>query len=83
MWWRSIDTTSRRGSRELIKLRKTIIVTTLQKFPVITQRIGKLPGQRFAIIVSKAHSSQSGESTKSLGEVLAPGGLEEAEAGGG
>ena len=42
--------------------------------------IGELPGNRFAVIVDEAHSSQSGESTKSLKAVLASGSLEEAEA---
>ena len=41
--------------------------------------IGALPGQRFAVIVDEAHSSQSGESTKSLKAVLASRSLEEAE----
>src|SRR5206468_10893874 len=58
---------------------KTIIVTTLQKFPVIAKEIGELPGQRFAVIVDEAHSSQSGESTKSLKAVLASPSLEAAE----
>ena len=58
---------------------KRIIVTTLQKFPVIAEEIGSLPGQRFAVIVDEAHSSQSGESTKSLKAVLAAGSLEAAE----
>jgi type I restriction enzyme R subunit len=39
-------------------------VTTLQKFPVIVNQIGELPGKRFAVIIDEAHSSQSGESTK-------------------
>jgi type I restriction enzyme R subunit len=58
---------------------KTIIVTTLQKFPVIAREIVELAGQRFALIVDEAHSSQSGESTKSLKKVLAVRTLEEAE----
>ncbi len=74
----NIDTTSRQ-LKEALESGKTIIVTTLQKFPVIAQQIGELPGQRFAIIVDEAHSSQSGESTKSLKAVLAAGSLEEAE----
>ena len=41
--------------------------------------MGELPGKRFAVIVDEAHSSQSGESTKSLKEVLASVSLEEAE----
>jgi type I restriction enzyme R subunit len=74
----NIDTTSRQ-LKQALESGKTIIVTTLQKFPVIAQEIGELPGQRFAVIVDEAHSSQSGESTKSLKSVLAAGSLEEAE----
>jgi len=75
----NIDTTSRQ-LKEALESGKTIIVTTLQKFPVIAKEIGELPGKRFALIVDEAHSSQSGESTKSLKAVLASGSLEEAEA---
>ncbi|HXG28580.1 MAG TPA: RNA-binding domain-containing protein [Nevskiales bacterium] len=75
----NIDTTSRQ-LREALESGKTIIVTTLQKFPVIAKEIGELPGRRFAVIVDEAHSSQSGESTKSLKAVLASRSLEEAEA---
>ncbi len=75
----NIDTTSRQ-LKEALESGKTIIVTTLQKFPVIAQEIGELPGKRFAVIVDEAHSSQSGESTKSLKVVLASDSLEEAEA---
>ena len=74
----NIDTTSRQ-LKEALESGKTIIVTTLQKFPVIAEEIGQLPGKRFALIVDEAHSSQSGESTKSLKQVLATGTLEEAE----
>ncbi len=74
----NIDTTSRK-LKEALELGKTIIVTTLQKFPVIAEEIGELPGERFAVIVDEAHSSQSGESTKSLKAVLSAGSLEEAE----
>lgn len=61
------------GSKELksaLESGEKIIVTTLQKFPVIVADIGQLPGKRFAVIVDEAHSSQSGESTKSLKQVL-------------
>ncbi|MBY0276656.1 putative DNA binding domain-containing protein [Candidatus Binatia bacterium] len=74
----NIDTTSRQ-LKEALESGKTIIVTTLQKFPVIAREIGELPGKRFAVIVDEAHSSQSGESTKSLKAVLASGSLDEAE----
>jgi type I restriction enzyme R subunit len=75
----NIDTTSHQ-LKEALESGKTIIVTTLQKFPVIVDEIGALQGKRFAVIVDEAHSSQSGESTKSLKAVLASKSLEEAEA---
>ncbi|MFI5338607.1 MAG: DEAD/DEAH box helicase family protein [Candidatus Methylomirabilales bacterium] len=74
----NIDTTSCQ-LKDALESGKTIIVTTLQKFPVIAEEIGERPGKRFAVIVDEAHSSQSGESTKSLKSVLASGSLEEAE----
>jgi len=74
----NIDTTSRQ-LKDALESGKTIIVTTLQKFPVIVEEIGDLPGKRFAVLVDEAHSSQSGESTKSLKAVLSSGSLEEAE----
>ena len=73
----NIDKTSKQLKKALEE-GKTIIVTTLQKFPVIADQIGGLPGKRFAVIVDEAHSSQTGESTKSLKEVLAVDSLEEA-----
>lgn len=75
----NIDTTSRQ-LKEALESGKTIIVTTLQKFSTEhMKQIAELPGKRFALIVDEAHSSQSGESTKSLKAVLSSGSLEEAE----
>ena len=74
----NIDQTSRQ-LREALEAGRTIIVTTLQKFPVIAEQIGELPGKRFAVIVDEAHSSQSGERTKSLKAVLKAESLDEAE----
>ncbi len=65
--------------KDALEAGKTIIVTTLQKFPVIAANIGELPGKRFAVIVDEAHSSQSGESTKPLKAILATKDLDEAE----
>ena len=75
----NIDTTSRQ-LKEALESGKTIIVTTLQKFPVIAKEMDELPGQRFALIVDEAHSSQSGEGTQHLRDVLAASSLEAAEA---
>ena len=74
----NIDKTSRQ-LKDALEAGKTIIVTTLQKFPVIAEQIGQLPGKRFALIVDEAHSSQSGEGTKGLKSVLSAGSLEKAE----
>jgi len=48
-----------------------IVVTTLQKFPFVTEKIGDLPERRYAVIVDEAHSSQSGETATELKGVLA------------
>ena len=57
---------------------KAIIITTLQKFPVISESMSHLKGQRFAVIIDEAHSSQSGESAKHLKKTLSVN-LEQAE----
>ena len=48
-----------------------IIITTLQKFPFVTEKIGDLPARKYAVIVDEAHSSQGGETATELKEVLA------------
>jgi type I restriction enzyme R subunit len=50
-----------------------IIVTTLQKFPFVLDRVGELPARRYAVIVDEAHSSQTGEAAAELRRVLAGG----------
>ena len=57
---------------------KSIIITTLQKFPVISESMTDLKGKRFAVIIDEAHSSQSGESTKHMKKALSVN-LEQAE----
>jgi type I restriction enzyme R subunit len=72
-----IDQTSR-DLKVALESGKQIIVTTLQKFPVIVGEMRKLAGQRFALILDEAHSSQGGESSKDVKSVLSTG-LEEGE----
>jgi type I restriction enzyme R subunit len=48
-----------------------IIITTLQKFPFVTEKVGELPNRNYAVIIDEAHSSQSGESAADLKGVLA------------
>jgi type I restriction enzyme R subunit len=47
-----------------------IVITTLQKFPFILDKIGELPARRYAVIVDEAHSSQTGEAAKELRRAL-------------
>ena len=50
---------------------KRIIVTTLQKFPVIYEEVNDTSGKRFAVIVDEAHSSQTGSSAMKMKVALA------------
>lgn len=50
-----------------------IVVTTLQKFGFILDKVGELGGRRFALIVDEAHSSQSGSAARKLREALTKG----------
>jgi type I restriction enzyme, R subunit len=47
-----------------------IIVTTLQKFPFVIDKVGNLPDRKYAVIIDEAHSSQGGEASKKMKEVL-------------
>ena len=47
-----------------------IIITTLQKFPVIYKEVNSA-NKRFAIIIDEAHSSQTGDAAKKLKRALA------------
>ncbi|MER3330145.1 MAG: type I restriction endonuclease, partial [Candidatus Kapaibacterium sp.] len=37
-----------------------IIITTLQKFPYVIDKVGDLPNRSYAVIIDEAHSSQGG-----------------------
>ena len=63
--------------KKAIEDRKRIIVTTLQKFPVISDTIQLFPDRKYAVIIDEAHSSQSGEAARQMRKALS---LEEAEA---
>ncbi len=57
--------------RDALNAGVRIIVTTLQKFPVIFQEVDKAAGRCFAIIVDEAHSSQTGSAALKLKTALA------------
>lgn len=56
--------------KDAIEAGTGIIITTLQKFPVIYKEV-KTGNKRFAIIVDEAHSSQTGDAAKKLKRALA------------
>ena len=65
--------------RRFIEAGKKIIISTVQKFPFILDEIGnEQRGQRFAIIIDEAHSSQGGRTSASISAALGTAG-EEAE----
>lgn len=64
----------KKNSQDLLKAvqdGKRMIVTTLQKFPVIYELVGDTSGRNFAVIVDEAHSSQTGKSAMKLKYALA------------
>ena len=59
---------------------KKIIITTVQKFPVILDEIGsEHRGRSFAIIIDEAHSSQGGRAAAKMNIALSEHGEEEEE----
>lgn len=56
--------------KEAIEAGAGIIITTLQKFPVIFKDV-RTENHRFAVIVDEAHSSQTGDAAKKLKIALA------------
>ena len=57
--------------RDAINDGARIIVTTLQKFPVIYTEVDAAKGRNYAVIVDEAHSSQTGSSALKLKAALA------------
>lgn len=61
-----IDKDSTQLAKALAGEQARIIITTLQKFPFVLDKIGEVPARRYAVIVDEAHSSQTGEAAKDL-----------------
>lgn len=57
--------------KDAINNKKKIIITTLQKFPVIYEEVDNVAGRNFAVIIDEAHSSQTGSSAQKLKQALA------------
>ena len=66
--------------RRFIQSGKKIIISTVQKFPVILDEIAgehEHRGRRFAIVIDEAHSSQGGRASAALNLALSESGAEE------
>ncbi|MCH8010727.1 MAG: type I restriction endonuclease subunit R [Candidatus Marinimicrobia bacterium] len=67
--------------KEYLELGKSIIITTIQKFPFISEEISKLKSKKFGVIIDEVHSSQSGETSKHLKMSLSKSVLDEYQEG--
>lgn len=58
-----------------IENRTKIIITTIQRFSIISESVKNFPDRNYAILIDEAHSSQSGEAARHMRKALS---LEEA-----
>jgi type I restriction enzyme R subunit len=65
-----IDKSSQQLAEALTGEQARIIITTLQKFPFVMDKVEALPDRHYAVIVDEAHSSQTGEAAMELRRVL-------------
>lgn len=56
--------------KDALESGKKIIVTTIQKFPYIVDKIDEMRNKKFAVIIDEAHSSQDGTSAQKLSEAI-------------
>jgi type I restriction enzyme, R subunit len=56
--------------KEYLEKGKDIIITTIQKFPYISEQISQLGSRTFGVIIDEVHSSQSGETSKHLKKTI-------------
>lgn len=70
------DSKTSQDLKSAIEGGKRVIVSTLQKFPVISEVISQNKSKTYAVIIDEAHSSQSGESARHLRKALS---LDESE----
>ena len=64
---------------QALKAGVKVIVTTLQKFPFVIDKIDELPERKYAVIVDEAHSSQTGDASDAMKKVLTAGSNENSE----
>jgi len=75
----AIETQKSTKLAEALQEGADIIITTIQTFPFVAEKVGEIQGKRFAILVDEAHSSVTGEATASMKNVLSAKNLEDAQ----
>lgn len=63
---------------DAINNKTRIIITTLQKFPFIIDKVGEFERGSYGIIIDEAHSSQGGKASSRMTEILSDQTLEDA-----
>lgn len=63
---------------DAISNKKRIVITTLQKFPFIIEKVGEFNRGTYGIIIDEAHSSQGGKASTTMTNVLSDKSLEDA-----
>jgi type I restriction enzyme, R subunit len=66
-----VDKDSQQLADALSGQQARIIITTLQKFPFVIEKVGSLSNRTYAVIVDEAHSSQTGDAAREMRSVLA------------
>lgn len=74
-----IDVDSKQLAAALGGQQARIVITTLQKFPVVLQQGVELPDRSYAVIVDEAHSSQTGDTAPQALKLVLSGGSSEDE----
>ncbi len=69
------DNSSSQDLKKEIEGKRRIIITTIQKFRIISDAVQNFPDRKYAILIDEAHSSQSGEVARHMRKALS---LEEA-----
>lgn len=65
---------------DAIQNKTRIIITTLQKFPFIIEKVGEFSRGKYGIIIDEAHSSQGGKASTAMTSILSDKSLEDAYA---
>jgi len=63
---------------DLLEKERKILVSTQQKFPFVLDKISKVKGRNYAVIIDEAHSSQTGKGTDAKVKQVLATNLEEA-----